>query len=125
MCYDIFEPKHKCATKVAATGENCPEESKYCIDYIQEIYLCEKCYNDYLLNTSDQIKKFLDGRKFEESKGYRLSTVFSNNRFKLYYNKNFERWGIRDITKSTELDICEIRFPFSAEEKTKIMTIIL
>ena len=50
MGYDtllgVVVPKQKCATKVVATGEHCPETGIYQIDDTDD-YLCDRCYENW------------------------------------------------------------------------------
>lgn len=124
MCYEIFEPKRTCATMAIADNEHCPGKAIYCIDHIKSIYLCEKCYDNFLISTSDKLREFLFGRKFSETAGYKKSTIFTSARIKIYYNKSFERWGIKNQNNPVELDICGIKFPLSDEDKIKLTLII-
>ena len=43
----VVVPKQKCAVKVVATGEHCPETGIHQIDGSED-YLCDRCYENWL-----------------------------------------------------------------------------
>jgi hypothetical protein len=43
----VVVPKQKCAVRVVATGEHCPETGIHQIDGSED-YLCDRCYENWL-----------------------------------------------------------------------------